>query len=189
MNKNITLEDRINKTALEMFSNEGFDQVTVNHICKAVGITKPTFYRYVSSKEEILDNYFHFDPRSVDPVWDQITEGNFWRAIEYGFQLCFEHYLSMGTEILSRLMIFRMNRNDISFQNDPDWIETMTRLISQAQTAGQIRNTTPPETLLELLQSVAQGYCFFSCTEEDSFTGLEEFSQILWTVALAVPEC
>lgn len=44
--------------AVELFLSQGYNNVTVNDICTALNITKPTFYKYVSSKEElILDLY------------------------------------------------------------------------------------------------------------------------------------
>ena len=50
--------ENIQNTALKLFIEKGMDQVSVSEICKAAGITKPTFYKYIDSKEKIILNYF-----------------------------------------------------------------------------------------------------------------------------------
>lgn len=45
------MQDRIVEKAVELFARKSVDEVTVMDICRAVGITKPTFYKYISSKE------------------------------------------------------------------------------------------------------------------------------------------
>lgn len=184
MNKNLTLEDRINQTALEMFSSEGFDSVTVNEICREVGITKPTFYRYVNSKEEILNSYYHIDPWKIDPHWDT-KDSNSWHCVQNGFRICYDHYTSLGTEMLSRMMISLITRHEFSFQSSPEWSARIIDLLSQAQQQELIENDLEPEELLNLLISVSVGYCFYTCTEEDDAVGTDEYLKLLATVARA----
>ena len=51
-------KDEIKKQALSLFRERGYQQVTIVDICDACQITKPTFYKYAGSKEElVLDLY------------------------------------------------------------------------------------------------------------------------------------
>ena len=52
--KNQEKQEQIIQTALHLFYERGFKNVSVMDICDACDITKPTFYKYVPSKEEIL---------------------------------------------------------------------------------------------------------------------------------------
>lgn len=82
-------------TAMELFSQKGFDHVGVNEIVQKAGVTKPTLYYFFDSKEgvfqAILEKYYksfncliesvsHYDPhikdyyRDVYPVLIKITE-------------------------------------------------------------------------------------------------------------------
>jgi AcrR family transcriptional regulator len=45
--------DRILQTALELFSNKGYDATSVREVCEAAGVTKPTLYHFYGSKEGV----------------------------------------------------------------------------------------------------------------------------------------
>ena len=45
--------DRILQSALELFSQKGYDATSVREICAAAGITKPTLYHFFGSKEGV----------------------------------------------------------------------------------------------------------------------------------------
>lgn len=42
------------QTAIELFAREGFDKVTVDDICRKVGVTKGAFYNHFDSKDEVI---------------------------------------------------------------------------------------------------------------------------------------
>lgn len=42
------------QSALELFAEQGYDAVSVNHIAKKAGITKPTLYYFFNSKEGLF---------------------------------------------------------------------------------------------------------------------------------------
>ncbi|MCQ8186775.1 TetR family transcriptional regulator [Streptomyces rugosispiralis] len=47
-------EERLRKAALELFTERGYDQVTVTHIAERAGITRRTYFRYFPDKREVL---------------------------------------------------------------------------------------------------------------------------------------
>ena len=48
--------DKIMLKALELFSREGYEAVSVEQIAKAVGIKAPSLYKHFRSKRDIFDN-------------------------------------------------------------------------------------------------------------------------------------
>ena len=53
----ITREE-ISDTAVKLFLDKGYNNVTIQDICNELNITKPTLYKYISNKEDlILDLY------------------------------------------------------------------------------------------------------------------------------------
>jgi len=57
------------ETALRLFSEKGFDQVPVDSIIEAAGISKGTFYHYFKSKDEILLDVYAGQHEIID-VWN-----------------------------------------------------------------------------------------------------------------------
>ena len=51
-------KQRILDAALELFSDHGFDTVSVGQIAKAVGIKAPSLYNHFSGKQAIFDAIF-----------------------------------------------------------------------------------------------------------------------------------
>ena len=61
------LRDDIGRIAIDMFADRGFDEVTVDDIAEAAGISQRTFFRYFTSKDSIvLDFARRVDQRLVD---------------------------------------------------------------------------------------------------------------------------
>jgi AcrR family transcriptional regulator len=50
----VTNRSEIIRTAAKMFASKGYHATTVNEIAEELGITKPSIYYYIKSKEEIL---------------------------------------------------------------------------------------------------------------------------------------
>jgi AcrR family transcriptional regulator len=48
------LTEEIQQLALELFARDGYAQVTVDDIAAAAGISRRTFFRYFSAKEDVL---------------------------------------------------------------------------------------------------------------------------------------
>lgn len=51
------VRQRIEDCALRAFSERGFDDVTVEQVCRDAGVSPATFYRYFGTKEEVVFAY------------------------------------------------------------------------------------------------------------------------------------
>ena len=51
-------QNQIRGTAARLFTERGYDAVTVREIAAAAGITQPTLYRYFGSKQQLLTSIY-----------------------------------------------------------------------------------------------------------------------------------
>ena len=57
--------ERIIEKAADLFPRLGFSKVTVDELCDELGMSKKTFYRYFTSKDELADAVFKWNISSV----------------------------------------------------------------------------------------------------------------------------
>ena len=152
--------------AIELFARKGYNEVSVNEICKAVSITKPTFYKYVKTKEDLLLQYYRSVPGIVGGVWKDCDDPDVLKAISSGFGLCLKHYTSLGTDLMARVMAQQISSSSMPFQCSPEWNRKMVSLIAEGQKTGQIQAAVRPSCLLEVLKAYVLGFCFSLCSQE-----------------------
>ena len=51
-------KEAIMSTSISLFTQYGFDKVTINQICKEINVTKTAFYYYFKSKDELISEFF-----------------------------------------------------------------------------------------------------------------------------------
>ena len=66
-------KQRILVKALELFSTQGYDSVSVGEIAKAVGIKAPSLYNHFPSKQAIFDAIMEFTAAQYEADTDQIN--------------------------------------------------------------------------------------------------------------------
>ncbi|MFT4245145.1 MAG: TetR/AcrR family transcriptional regulator [Micrococcaceae bacterium] len=70
-------KERILNNAIAMFTEEGYDKVSMREIAEAAGVTKPALYYHFKSKEDIvatyLENYLQKHKELIN--WVQNTKG------------------------------------------------------------------------------------------------------------------
>lgn len=156
MNKNI--KKKIIETSYQLFKENGYDETTVNHICEACEITKPTFYRYLSSKEEILTYFF-------DQLTDELgtlivnlaNADNYYQQILCAFDLVINRLHVFGKELYAQLYITNLKNYSGTFDDIEVLKDIIVVLIKKAQSAHQIHNQNDPEELYALCSSICFG--------------------------------
>jgi AcrR family transcriptional regulator len=63
--------ERLQKAAMELFAEQGFEQTTATQIAQAVGLTERTFFRHFSDKREVL---FRGQERLVEVFLDGLAQ-------------------------------------------------------------------------------------------------------------------
>ena len=69
-----TTKERILISAAKMFSERGFDRVTMRELAKDIGINSGSIYNHFASKEEILTNLYNFYAEQMEIESPNLTQ-------------------------------------------------------------------------------------------------------------------
>lgn len=169
MNKQEDKKNLIIQTALAMFLKEGYDRVSVMDICKTCGITKPTFYKYVTSKEQLLRYYFRGTVEDLSACIRAMDPTNYWEIVCTGLTFTMQKSVRLGPGLYSRYWILNFNEKS---EAPPYMSEahTMTiEAIQKGQKAGQIKNPSDPALLYLTCRNVGLGYALKWCMSNGAF--------------------
>ena len=160
----------IMNTALQLFKRQGYDQVTVQNICDACGITKTTFYYHLSSKAEIVSDYY----KPVTTLLAQkmagvLAAGNYWEQFMAIFYQLVDTSEEIGYDLLGQLFIMNIKEDQGTFDLDYNLTETAVVLIEHAQKVGQIRNQSPALSLYYAASHAFEGYDLLWCIKKRKY--------------------
>ncbi|HBN01593.1 MAG TPA: hypothetical protein DD383_03040, partial [Rikenellaceae bacterium] len=65
----------IMRTADSLFSEEGIREVSIDDICRKLGISKKTFYQYYAQKEDLVADVVTNNVRKKKDEFDRIVKG------------------------------------------------------------------------------------------------------------------
>ena len=140
----------IENAALKLFHERGFGAVKVQDICAECGITKPTFYHYVPSKDDILLRY---NEKALDTVRAHVAgtdpEGPVSQLLG-AYLVLIDECERIGPDLLSRITCSNLQKNHSSYDTRPTIIERMEAIITAGQRSGAIGNAGDPPPALPL---------------------------------------
>lgn len=103
-----TVRAQIAETAWSVFAERGFDDVTVNEVAEATGISRASFFRYFSSKEEAVFVALEAMGAEIATALEERPpkEGP-WEALRRAFDAALPNYATNPGRSLARLNLTR----------------------------------------------------------------------------------
>ena len=71
----VLTKEIIMRTANSLFSEEGIREVSIDDICRKLGISKKTFYQYYAQKEDLVADVVTNNVRKKKDEFDRMVEG------------------------------------------------------------------------------------------------------------------
>ena len=142
--------------ALKLFQKNGYDDVSVNDICKEAGIARSTFYLTFSNKKEIVSKLLDDARLNREDFFGEFVEAD--NDFERMWILC-NRYLDVvidfGPELTATVLELELmgELNIIDLVHRVD--EWMIKLCRNAQKAGIILSPEPAEVIAPLSVSTA----------------------------------
>lgn len=182
-NEKDVLRDKIVEVSYNLFKKKSYENVTVNEICDACGITKPTFYSHIGSKDQLLAYFYTgLTSRLMEELLEQSTNDDYWQRIVLAFDSILSHSLEFGNDLYSQLFIANLKNNIGTFELQDSLTKVMVSLFEKAQKAGQIRNHSDPADLYLACANMSFGYGIRWCLSKGSSDLLTDFHTALCVV-------
>ena len=148
--KSLQKRKYILETARKVFMEKGYKNVSIVDICKAANITKPTFYYYYDSKEDIL-GFISFEIKPDYSLLKTMTRlENPWQKLCYLGKAALEQLqLDYGREVIKAALSIDISREKKTFSLVTGALEELTLpLLEQCVERGIIRNHSEPKDIL-----------------------------------------
>ncbi|MFF9457156.1 TetR family transcriptional regulator [Streptomyces flaveolus] len=140
---------RLSQVAFEVFLREGFDHVTVNAVSAAAGVSRSTFLRYFSSKEDaVLCAFDAEDEQAAAALRACPPEQDDWTALRHAVTALLEPFRRSQQDFLplARLVETTPALSAGRREKQIPWRDTLARALSER--AGGASFATPPLSAL-----------------------------------------
>ncbi len=156
--------------AVKLFRERGYENVSVNDICKEAGIARSTFYLTFAGKKEIIDKILGDVRLNRDDFFGDFiaAENDFERM----WILCCRYLdvaMKFGPELTGTLLRLElMGELDVmdTVHTVDEWFTQMTK---NAQKAGVLLNAEAPEVLAPLGVDIAYYTTYEWCKRKGGF--------------------
>ncbi|HHX23777.1 MAG TPA: TetR/AcrR family transcriptional regulator [Thermoanaerobacterales bacterium] len=179
-------------TAIDLFRQRGYYNVSVTDICKASKISRSTFYYYFKSKDEIFDSFL-LKPELI--IFDKlpsilINSSSYIEQFYQIFETFLKEMMETGPEIFGQVLKRNIDNGDLKIlvpYQITMW-DIYINLIKKAQEAGEINNPNPPEEIVEAITYITVGISVIWCNKNGSFDLIAKNRQILEALLLVKDE-
>lgn len=155
---------------LRLFKARGYDEVSVEDICAAVHVSKPTFYNRVGRKEMILVEYFRQKSEEALETTRKLLSEN--RLIE-GFQTVFnslhETAMEMGPELFSVYFHYLLDHPVVGYALYEKQVSVISDGIRRLQEQKLVGTRQNPDHLAATIIQIDDGLSIFWAGQNGHF--------------------
>lgn len=175
-------------TAMDLFRKHGYDDVTIQQICKASNVTRNAFYYHFESKDALMSSYFENIPDFTQSLLENILAlPNDWEKLWYIFEAHLKQIEREGLSICRASIKVNMEGTG-TFLTQYFVSETVTiPLLRSCQSSGLVRNMMEPSQLIYLATRMLAGILLTWCCKNGKFALIEESKTAF--CALLSPTC
>jgi len=168
------VEQRIYDRARELISRRGLKGWNMDQLAAAAGLTKPTLYKIISSKEGLIENIIIGHIRSMQTRMLEIIEQeeDYVGALEKMLVEYPDFFQDGHVDYMSEVLMEYPAIEQKVLEHTDGVTEQLLRFINVGVSEGRLRGNVDPETVFNLLRAVVH----FSVTS--GLQGKERADQI-----------
>jgi len=160
-------KDIIYRTAIDMMEQKGFQNLKVEEICKAAGVSIGSFYNCFKTKYEILDEVFHqLDLHILEVAPLKLAEGSAVEKIINFFGIYADYNMWRGLEFTKHLYGVQNNL----FKKKGRKLQTVLQnIIEEGQKSGELNKSMTAEEAVEYLFVAIRGVVYNWCLHDGEY--------------------
>ena len=159
MAKKRATKEALLTAAIGLFQKHGFENITIDDICKEIDVTKTAFYYYYKSKDELIRDYFSTDNMlSSEELASILSANDYANQVLSIIETRIRHVTRAGATLTKELYRIYLKDEVIPLLPEQDGLsDIVTSLIERAQQEGQIKRTSSPKILGNSLCCLSNG--------------------------------
>ncbi len=168
---NMNTKSLIQSTAIRLFKEKGYDNVSINEIAEACEITKAGFYYHFKSKDELISGYYNnIYQKMPDNFLDALMLKSNVEKLWFFLSLYIDYTVHNGSDILSQIFKSNLDSDKQTFTNFDGKIKDICiTLIDEAQKSGEINNNSKPENIFDVIANLIIGIAIIWSIKKGSF--------------------
>jgi AcrR family transcriptional regulator len=161
---------KIFNTAAQLIAEKGFDNVTVEEICKKSGVAKGLFYHYFHSKADIvIETYIDVDNQYSAEVMALPITAPYDRVI-YAVSFQARYAKAKGLEFVKQIYKHQLDSGTAFFiSEDRAFFRLIRDAIREGQQTNQLRTDVSAEVLTRLVLSISRGITYDWCLYDGDY--------------------
>lgn len=166
-------KNRIFNSAIDLFNEFGFENVTIEDICKKASVSVGLFYNYFDSKDQIIVEVFNTLDLDYEEAYNELPENS--DVLEK--LLLMVNYIATSTQSLGESflrIVYRrfliLERENVSLLNEDRPIyKYLNVFIEEGQQSGQITSKLDAKEIQFIILNVIRGVFFQWALYDGSF--------------------
>ena len=163
--------DKIFQTAVDMISQHGFDNVTIDDICRKSGVAKGSFYHYFKSKDDIIILTYE----NIDNIYERKLKklpaetGSIEKII---FTVMYQAIFAKRSGVESVRQIYRSQveyGTTYFISEERPLFKLLCNIISVGQQKNEIRTDLTADELTRFFLALSRGIIYDWCVHNGSY--------------------
>lgn len=176
--KSLETKDRIYETAYQLFKKYGFDNVSVDSIVEAAGVSKGTFYVHFESKSSLIHTLSIDVVNTVDSDYKYFVESLLHGTNPSDILVLFADKISttiidvVGYDLIKATYEAQITRKiniDESLKYSRDLYQVFSKIISLGMEQGEFKSTSPVDVITKQCIVAIRGLAYEWCIRYPDF--------------------
>jgi Transcriptional regulator len=151
--QSLETKQKIFSTALALFDEKGYDNVTINDICHQIGLTKGAFYHHFNSKSDILIMKYKFNENTLQKYYQSIASEKPPQKLEKIIKRFIDYPLNTSLEEMKSSFKVQIDSHYQEFVGGDSAVQKsiLMKIITEGQTTGDFRNDLSADMLADII--------------------------------------